>query len=251
MPRKTDKNQRFIDALLVLNKVFEKHNIFFWLEAGTLLGAVRDKKMIPWDDDCDISIWLEDVLLVINTQEDFQSQGYEIYLTNGHYGLRDIKNKEHLICIFLNKDMDGYIVKLKTSPFVPLKFFISLFSEPDYKYYKQKNIEPYGDHMVYPRYYLQKTFYFIREKMKMSKHKRKKLVNFLWKLIIDFKLYKDVLVRSPTKYLGNCTKIKFYNQQFYIPEDFDSYLSFRFKNWRIPMRGDRGVSRNLKEVTKV
>ena len=45
--------------------VFEKYQLRYWLDGGSLLGAFRHGGLIPWDDDLDVGIFEKDEKLLL------------------------------------------------------------------------------------------------------------------------------------------------------------------------------------------
>ena len=80
-----------LDALLNVDAVCSKLGIKYFLVGGTLLGAVRHKGFIPWDDDIDIGLLRDD---------------YEIFIQNAQNIL-----PSHL-----------FVQNYKTDPEVPFNF---------------------------------------------------------------------------------------------------------------------------------
>lgn len=69
-----------VQLLRIVDKILTKHNLDYWLDYGTLLGAVRHKGFIPWDDDMDISVSEDDFDEVMRVLKDELSSidGFEV-----------------------------------------------------------------------------------------------------------------------------------------------------------------------------
>jgi lipopolysaccharide cholinephosphotransferase len=55
-----EAQKAILGMMVAVHKICEEHEINYWLTDGTLLGAIRHKGFIPWDDDADIAMMRED-----------------------------------------------------------------------------------------------------------------------------------------------------------------------------------------------
>lgn len=89
--------------LTVLDKVLaiaEHNHIKVWLDYGSLLGAVRHKGYIPWDDDIDICVMRKDYLILLMALQRELPDYYmvrSLYTTPGYTQPKAfISNREHV-----------------------------------------------------------------------------------------------------------------------------------------------------------
>ena len=62
-------------GLETIDKIFNKHNIYYVIAYGTLLGAVRHWDVIDWDDDADIIILKKDIPKIMLLKDEFAKHG--------------------------------------------------------------------------------------------------------------------------------------------------------------------------------
>lgn len=65
------------DMLLAFHKICEEHDLHYYMLFGTMLGAVRHKGFIPWDDDIDVGLPRPEYELLIKHAKEWFPEPYE------------------------------------------------------------------------------------------------------------------------------------------------------------------------------
>lgn len=92
----------------------KEHKLGYWLDFGTLLGAARNSKFIPWDDDVDVCMLRKDFDVILDHEgiQNGFSAGY-YFKHHPEIGLIKIYNKflpEYIgMDIFVSDLIDNYL----------------------------------------------------------------------------------------------------------------------------------------------
>jgi len=127
-----------------VTNLLDELDIRYFLEFGTLLGIVREGRLLPWDTDLDISITDDNLQKLIDNKRKFWDIGYRIKFRRfkndiGKYKKGDIriikmqtrklyflKDKSLLDIFIMKKEDDGHTFVVNDKPHilktVPLKF---------------------------------------------------------------------------------------------------------------------------------
>ncbi len=123
----TKKQKIEIEALKEVIQLLETHNIIYWLDCGSCLGAYRYGGIIPWDWDIDISILLPDhdnVKRLLSTLDPkkYQIQDWSSYSKPKTFLKLYVKETKNFIDIYhyqINEEdrTVGYLFTYLDSPF--------------------------------------------------------------------------------------------------------------------------------------
>ncbi len=215
----------FVKDLRDIKHIFDKAKVIFWLDAGTLLGAVRDKKIIPWDNDLDISIMHKNHKKVAKLTPEFKKKRFEVstdYYKDG--SLRKLKLKRAK-----NFSIDIVFIKVKNN----MAWYYLKFTER-----KEKRYKILRKCAIAARRLITKIF------PAYNKSRVGKLITKIY-----FSIYKGTVFSKkskhskmipycvPLKFYTKLNKIRFYGMEFNTPNNVGLYLSKRYgKNWKVPKK---------------
>lgn len=233
--------------LKIINNVLEENKIDYMMCGGTLLGAIRHKNIIPWDDDADINIFDKDIDKFekidwgkYNLRLDKHWIGYKLSFRDGIKAVEDGKeqiwNFPFVDIFIFKKQTNGdnrYTHSTEKCQSWWTKDYIYENELYPLKKYQFDDMMLYGPNNVYT--YLDRYFGTGWEIIAETKHKKikfeiknyskaKKSVNYLW-IIGNSDIYKNKIIDEFNKdyviifvnknnlktYLPN-TKYKFENK---------------------------------------
>lgn len=225
----SNDNEKILLHLLKQTKeVLEKHNIDFWLECGTLLGAVRDGRFISWENDLDFGAWSQNISYEkkIEIAREFSKRDFSVYIAESHLNIS--KNTYHT-------DINFYELRSNIA-IVPLSKPTQILG---------KLLELFHQSLIAPNHY-NIDFRTNRHKSVLSifllisrlfpSILRKKIAFFLLPIYKKMPT-KDVSWKVPVHYLSKFSIITFYGMEFKAPAKTEEYLTARYgRDWKIPRR---------------
>ena len=156
LPR--DKSEKQIEItvknLIILINALDEHKVRYFVDSGTLLGMYRDKKLIPWDWDVELSM----------TEEEYDKKKNIILNIIDKLNFKIIKINEENKKIDIEKDLDRSINKYSIKVWklnkkkemyfrnnfeIPKKFFENICEISCYKrkFNSPCNVEEYLEYM--------------------------------------------------------------------------------------------------------
>lgn len=214
----TDKEQRWLASLKEIAAILKKNNIEFFLDLGTLLGAVRQNKFIPWDNDMDLG-----VVYGKHREDQFNSVineaykcGYNVNYSSSGIGI--LKDLEIEINISFYQEVgDAYrnqYIKFHCNQ--PLILFL-------------RNVKK-GTH-------INSLGHSVKFLIKNFVIKNKYLLNLISRDYLEKKVSEETkIIIVPKTYFDEITEVILYGRRFPAPKDCESYLEHRYgNNWRMPV----------------
>lgn len=221
--------EKWVKALYEVKQALDNADIEYWLDQGTLLGAVREGKFIQHDNDIDLDTWSNYADNVKIACRELRKKGFKIYFNEYEEFVRTekegcviyvewyhLKNdkaiKKWIVSV---NSIGGFLKHFNWTPIPPL-----LGNEK-----KLNNRAPFL------------TKIFLRIVYSLPSLLKKRLLKIIWAINKKKIGCKYVTLSVPSDYFTNLQTIEFYGMKFKVPVRTKEYLRYRYgENWKTPKK---------------
>lgn len=243
-----EKNDTLLEVLQYLHDVCKQNNLTYTLAYGTLLGAIRHQGFIPWDDDVDVFMPIEDykkAIEIINNKND----GYEFLSCESHdnYPLSYGKiTKNDTITIeesyaFRNIELG---VNIDVFPLYPIDIKLFKNTEKEIKkyclYYRAKALSPIkGDSLLKNicKQIIHFLMYFVAFNENAKKINELKYSCKGSEIYIDYNEYSEFKTNFTD--FTSIIDVDFENKKFKAPSNYDKILTTMYGDYMTPPKENK------------
>lgn len=230
------KEIRLTSLLKRIKEIFDRHEITYWLDAGTLLKTVRDSNIIPCGD-IDFGTWQSEIDKVLLACEEFNNDGFNIRYQGSLPFVEDAirvqipeKYKDIIsglaFDIYLYGKLNNEAVRRNINRPVQKmgKFLLTV--------YRELNTGSKSEWVS------ERHRKFLKVLEITPTNLRESFSNAVLHLYINACI--SLWYVFPSIYFENLSPIRLYGLEFKMPTDIEGYLKYRYgEGWRIPNRSYR------------
>lgn len=161
-----------LEMLLEVDRLCKRHNLTYFVDGGTCLGAVRHGGFIPWDDDVDVALPIEDYKKFLDIARKELPKDMTIHViadTPGYYVQWAKIFKEGTLLL----ENDAYDTGCQQGIFVDVFPYIPVMDNGDG-----------GEgHLKRTQFWCKACYiYFIKHPNVLTKHRFKVITNAIWRI---------------------------------------------------------------------
>lgn len=255
-----------LNIMKYIDKICRENDIKYFLAGGTLLGAVRHKGFIPWDDDIDINMLRPDYEKFLKIMDNIKHDQYKCL----HYGenfpnyayrfakVVDLNTKLQESTLISHQDMgvfvdifpiDGMNIKKWKRPISKTVFLTQCLVTASYKKmpkiknkfkYFAKSILRLYTKMFGWKYWLKRHEKYIKKYQDLDKFEHRYAFSGCYR-------YKDIM---PKELFDEVIELKFEDTKFLAPKNYDYYLSSLYGDYMTPPPPEKQVTHHDLKIYK-
>lgn len=228
-----DVKKSQLNILKFLNKISKENGLRYYICGGTLLGAVRHQGYIPWDDDIDVLMCIDDIpkfIDIVKNEPNFSTISFA-NPEDDYYDDTTLLFDNNTIC-----DSNHFPMQLSSGISIEIFPLIGLPDEENAikEYAKElKNAEMMVFNKIYDKKRCKKASLELFELMHKYSFEQSKFVGH----ILGPYFMKEI---RPKEWFENTVELKFEDETFSAPIGYDGYLKKLFGDYmKLPPKEKR------------